>query len=308
MPNSNRPSPPRPQPGRLPLNGLAVFEVAARRGSFSDAARDLGMTQSAVSHQIAGLEQELGVVLFDRVWRGVALTETGRHLYTAVARGFDTLGQAVDSARARGQRRQLTVVTDFGFAGFWLIPRLESLRAQVPDLELRIITTQAAGQGDVLDGDVAIVFGAERQPNCQITRLLDEDVVPVASRSFLDTHPIATIADLAAAPLLHLEAAGAGRWLSWTDYFAPSGVIPRPGLTLNTYPFVIQAALAGQGVALGWRPLIDDLVARDMLRPLDLPPLGSEMGYDFVVPLHRVGTPLVMAFLGWLLDQAEIGR
>lgn len=292
------------RPARRLLNELAVFETAARLANFSAAGRDLGMTQSAVSHHVAHLERELGTRLFRRVWRGVALTEAGAALYDGVRRGLGAIDAAAEAARSEGRRRHLTVVTDFAFASFWLIPRLEALRALSGGPDVHIVTTQGSAEADLALGDAAIVFGAGPHGGFEATRLVDEEVVPVAGAAFLARHPRP---DLRSVPLLHLDLPSAGRWLTWAEYLALQGLAPpapQGGIAFNNYPLLVQAAIAGQGVALGWRPLIDELVERELVLPVAPPVRIGARGYDLLVERARPrDAGLLARFRAWLLHE-----
>lgn len=297
------------RPARRLLNELVVFETAARCASFSAAGRDLGMTQSAVSHHVAHLERALGTRLFRRVWRGVALTEAGAALYDGVRRGLGAIDTAVAEARAEGRRPHLTVVTDFGFAAFWLLPRLEALRALSGGLDVHIVTTQGSTDADLALGDAAIVFGAEPRGGFEAMRLVDEEVVPVAGAALLAHHPRP---DLRAVPLLHLDLPSAGRWLTWATYLAHQGEAPPApagGIAFNNYPLLVQAAIAGQGVALGWRPLIDELVERRLLLPVAPPLRIATRGYELLVGRARPrDAALLTRFRAWLLGEFARAR
>lgn len=299
----------------VPLHRLAVFEVAARHGSFSMAARELGMTQSAVSHQIADLEAELGIQLFQRVWRGVTVTEAGGFLFEAARRGIAEIASAIETARAMGRRSQLTVLTDFGFAAFWLLPRLAAIRDKLPDVDVRVITAQGAADLDAGQCDFAILFGADAWHRFETVRLVEEDVVPVASPAFLARHPLHKVADLAALPLLHLERPDPGRWLSWADYMEECGTSetaagrpPQSGLSFNNYMLVLQAAIAGQGIALGWRPLADDLLRQGLVMEAPLPRIRTERGYHLIaMPGRNRQSRTSHAFRAWLMDEFAQG-
>lgn len=295
----------------VPLHRLAVFEAAARHGSFSTAARELGMTQSAVSHQIADLEAELGITLFQRIWRGVTPTEPGAFLYEATRHGLGEIAAAVEVAKAMGRRSRLTVLTDFGFAAFWLMPRLGRIRERMPGVDVRVITAQGAGDLDAELADLAILFGADAWPRFEAVRLVAEDVVPVASPAFLAQRPVRSVADLASMPLLHLERPDAERWMSWEDYLGTLGGVDRDrapppdraGISFNNYILVVQAAIAGQGVALGWRPLVDDVLQQGLLAELPMQRMITARGYHLIVPARTARSPISVEFKNWLMDE-----
>lgn len=290
------------------LRELLVFEVAARVGSFSASGRELGMTQSAVSHHVANLEAELGLKLFERLWRGVGLTEAGEALADDARRAFATLDSGLASVRALAGRRSLTIATDFGFASFWLIPHLEELRRVAGGIDIQIVTSQTGGSPEIAVADAVIAFGAEPPQGWTVTRLVDEDVVPVASPFLIERLGLSEPADLGRARLLHLDTPHSSRWLSWSDYFRRFGADGErggPDLSFNNYPLLIQAAIAGQGLALGWRPLVDDLIERGFLATLPGRFRMRERGYDLLIPRKGADNPLLLDFRRWLAAAFE---
>lgn len=290
------------------LRALAAFEAAGRQRSFSGAARELGMSQSAVSQQVAWLEAELGRPLFDRGHRGVTPNADGLALLRAATSGFDAIEAASRAVRCRPSVVMLQVATDFGFAAWWLMPRLSVLQGRLPDVEIRILTSQHEA-GLHPQTDVSVVFGRGPWPGCAVQRLTRERVMPVCSPQFLTR--------LGAAPepgllgqsrLLHLAAPAPGRWLSWQDWFAHHGIrrdARRDDLTFDSYQLVLQAALQGQGAALGWEPLINGLIKDRSLVAMAAGALESDRGYHLVVPQKRAAHPAVMQFCDWLVEECE---
>lgn len=298
-----------------PAAWLLTFEAVARHRSFSRAARALGTSQPAASQRVLHLEAELGLALLRRLPRGVAPTEEGSRLLAALDEGFGRIEEALEGARAAaaGRAARLTVSTDFGFAAFWLLPRLGSLAATAPGIEVRVLTTQAEPDlGREPAVDLAIAFGDGRWPGCAAEPLLPEAVLPVAAPALLRPPP-RTPAELAALPLIHLEAAAPGRrrWLDWPAWLAAAGgdAAPPPGdgggrgLALDNYILVLQAAVAGQGVALGWRPLVDDLLATGQLVAALDREVRSGCGYHLVRPRGRSAGRAAALFEGWLRRQ-----
>jgi len=270
---------------QLPLRRLAVFEAAARHGRFVAAARELAMSQAAVSQQVATLEVELGAALFTRGHRGVALTPAGELLHRAVQEGLRTLESGVTAARRLAKKRSLQILTDYGFAGWWLMPRIGSLSELIPDVEIRLITTQSGNLADEAEFDLAILFGSGDWPRCRAQRLFQEEIYPVCSPAYLGDRPLPTAAEISRMRLLHLRSPSPQRWFSWDDWFSAMQLPPvsRPrDLTFNNYQLMLQAVLQGQGVGIGWTPLIDALVESRALLRLTATPLVSERGY-FVV-------------------------
>lgn len=294
-------------PSRLPaLHALVCFEAAARHLNFTAAAAELGSTQPAVSLRVGQLETELGVPLFVRRHRGVSLTADGARLFEAVRQGLGVIGEVTEEILARQRHPQLTLATDFGFATYWLMPRLNALRLEMPELEVRIITSQQAI--DLRDEviDIAIVFGEGNWPGCVAEKLLPERVVPVCSPGFLDSagweNGNVPWADV---PLLHLERPAASRWMDWADWFRHAQLAEHRAnhdLTFNNYPLVIQAAMSGQGVALGWLPLVEDLLAGGQLVSLAEEVSATERGYFLVLRETTRLTGVIGRFRRWACE------
>ncbi|MDR5784242.1 LysR family transcriptional regulator [Caballeronia sp. LZ065] len=301
-----------PRPDRLPpMQALLMFESAARLASFTAAARELGSTQPAVSQRVVQLEEALGAALFERGHRGVTLTEDGVRLFEAVRQGLDVIRTATADIRSRRAQRTLTLATDFGFATYWLMPRLPQFKALMPDVDVKITTSQSMPSATGQHADVVIVFGdtqADWSPR-RAVKLFPECVMPVCSPALL--HKVQaprTPADFLALPLLHLEATHPERWLSWSAWFEVHGLAAPPtqgGFTFNSYALVTHAAVMGQGVALGWAPLVDELIATGQLVALRDTPLVTERGYMLVTP--REPAAAVRAFSDWLLEECDVG-
>jgi putative choline sulfate-utilization transcription factor len=300
-----------PKQDRLPpMQALTMFESAARLASFTAAARELGSTQPAVSQRVVQLEEALGAPLFERGHRGVSLTEDGQHLYEAVRHALDTIRSATAEIRARRTPQTLTLSTDFGFATYWLMPRLSQFKALMPDVDVKIVTSQSVFDPSHDQADIAIAFGDE---NADWTargaiKLFPERVTPVCSPAFLAAHPqLATPSDLLGVPLLHLEPTHPARWLSWADWFAAHDLdapAAHRGITFNSFALVAHAAIMGQGVALGWAPLADELLATRQLVELFDTPVATQRGYLLVT--QRTSTPAISAFRQWLLGECGL--
>lgn len=294
-----------------PLQVLSVFEAAARLASFTAAARELGSTQPAVSQRIVQLETELGVPLFERGHRGVALTADGQRLYEAVRASTATIREAVADIRGRRAKHALTILTDAGFATYWLVPRLADLRRLLPDVNVKVVTSQLGYDPRRDHADVAIAFGDGDWAPCTAARLFPEAVIAVCSPAYLASHPeIATPGDLRAAALLHVQATEPERWLGWHGWFAAHGLSAPPdedGLTFNSYALVMHAALTHQGVALGWLPLVDEMIANGQLVALFDEPVVSARGYFLVCPPARPEAPAAPAFRRWLFSACATG-
>ncbi|SAK77675.1 LysR family transcriptional regulator [Caballeronia catudaia] len=300
-----------PRPDRLPpMQALLMFESAARLASFTAAARELGSTQPAVSQRVVQLEESLGAALFERGHRGVTLTEDGARLFDAVRQGLGVIRAATADIRSRHAQRTLTLSTDFGFATYWLMPRLQQFKALMPDVDVKIITSQSLPSASGDHADVLIAFGESRTDwgAKSAVKLLPERVMPVCSPALVaDRSGPVSPADLLTLPLLHLEPTFPERWLSWSGWFEAHGLAAPPthgGFTFNSYALVAHAAVMGQGVALGWAPLVDELIATGQLVALSDTPLVTDRGYVLVTP--REPSAAVRAFSEWLLDECDV--
>lgn len=286
----------------LSLDSLRVFEAAARLRSFTAAALALGTTQPAVSQQIKRLEEQLGTRLFDRIYRGIELTEAGQMLFEQVHQGLQAMEDGIAQASGRGQREVLQVATDFAFAAFWLMPRLQRFHEAYPQVDVSLVTGERS-QGMLRpDIDVAILFGDGRFHQGESRWLFDEEVFPVCSPRLIHGKPLSAAA-LQRLPLLHLKGEQASRWFDWAGVFRGLGVeaAPPPGqLRFDNYTLLIQAAIAGQGVGIGWRHLVDGLVDQGLLcRPME-GSLKSRRGYHVVLPPRKRRGVLIERFVDWL--------
>lgn len=298
-----------------PMQAHSMFESAARLASFTAAARELGSTQPAVSQRVVQLEENLGAPLFERGHRGVTLTADGALLFEAVRRSLDTIRIATNDIRARHAApvtRLLTLLTDFGFATYWLMPRLSEFKALMPGVDVRIITSQDVLAANQVQADIVISFGNASADTAgrETIKLFPERVVPVCSPALLARHGLAGVSrpeDLMDLPLLHLEPTHPERWLSWRGWFAAHGLAAQPehrGITFNSYGLVAHAAIMGQGVALGWAPLVDELLANGQLVSLFDTPVSTNAGYLLAAP--RGQTAVVAAFRDWLLAECGV--
>lgn len=288
------------------MQALLQFESAARLRNFTQAADELGSSQPAISLRMAQLEKELGVPLFVRQHRGVQLTAEALQLLAAVQQGLTGIQQSLDQIAASRRPPRLTLATDFAFASYWLMPRLAELRNEMPELDLRIMTSQQAIDPDDEAVDIAIAFGEGVWPGCHAHKLLPERVLPVCSPQLLHgLHAQAGPVPWHALPLLHLERAPRLQWMDWKDWFSLQHLPAPPAgqaLSFNNYPLLIQAALAGQGVALGWLPLVEDFLASGQLLALPAPPLLTGRGYYLLLRESARLTPVLNRFRNWIVD------
>ena len=247
---------------------LVVFEAAGRLLNFSASGRQLGMSQAAISKQVQVLEELIGLKLFVRSNRGLALTTAGRRLHQAVSIGLNHIADAVEEIRPRYQMGRITITTTIALASVWLMPRIANFRAEHPAIDLRVIATDAVldlvGEGI----DVGLRYGLGQWPGVASQKLFGIELFPVCSPTFLaGRKPIASTNDLLKATLLHVDEPNSqdADWNVWTKAVGATRVASAGGLHFNNYPLLIQAAVNGQGIALGWGHLIEDLLANGAL-------------------------------------------
>lgn len=221
---------------QIPFNALRTFEAAARRLSFTSAAEELAVTQSAVSHQIRALEVTLGVPLFRRLPRGLRLTDAGQRLLPVVRGAFDDLSAAMDRLRSVECGNTLTVSVMPSFAVKWLVPRISRFQADHPDIDLRISASERLADFSRDSIDVAVRFGDGTWPGLYCERLFGEQVTPMCAPAV--AKGITRPADLAGVTLLHEEMLPLGRfptWVSWLDAAGVRGVDP-PAVRTSAIP------------------------------------------------------------------------
>jgi LysR family transcriptional regulator, glycine cleavage system transcriptional activator len=289
-------------PPRLPpLHTLRAFEVAARQLNFSHAAAELNLTHGAISHQMKALERDLGVALFERRSRGVALTEPGRQLAAAVREGLDRIARGTAELRAR-PTHSLTVSVLPAFATHWLIPRLADFSRRHPDIDINVRAGQSLVDFATDDVDVAVRYGDGRWPHLVAVQLAHEDVFPVCSPRFAGGRLPRTLADLAKATLLH---APLQPWDEWFRALGADAMPSRRGMTFSETDLLLQAAIDGLGVALSRRVLAQpELDTGRLVRPLKLS-VPAQRSYFIVYPDSIEPPPRLLIFRDWLLEQAQ---
>ncbi|MCR4264718.1 choline sulfate utilization transcriptional regulator [Nitratireductor sp. ZSWI3] len=291
----------------LDIGWLRIFDAVGRLGSLTRAAQELGLSQPAVSYQIRRIEEQLDVCLFHRSQGGSRLSETGEVLFRAVHASVKSIDGAAHDIRRKARGPAIRIFTDYGFAAFWLMPRVADFRRLHPQVEVHIVASQSLEDELERDADAAILFGARDDFPEGARLLMPERVVPVCAPGFLArSGPFEEPADLAEAPLLHLETSGKPRWLTWSTWLAEHGISRQPtqgDLGLNTYGFVIQAALAEQGIALGWMGLVDQDLARGSLVAVGPTVTRADCGY-WLVPSPSAGSATA-ALMDWLVNEAE---
>jgi LysR family glycine cleavage system transcriptional activator len=291
-----------------PLDALRAFEAAARCLSFTRAAEEMFITQSAVSKQVIALEAALGVPLFERRPRALLLTPAGERLQRAVELAFAELRTVATELRG-GDEPTLTLATTQAFASFWLIPRLEDFRHRHPGVDIRISADTRVVDLERGRFDAAVRYLQDRNAPAGALRLFGDTVVPVASPAYLKKSPSLTQpADLGQHVLLVYEDEEQRRpWLSWQVWLEMSGqprLRPAGSIAFNQYASAIRAAIDGQGVALATLGLVADLLrAGQLVAPLPQR-YANPRSYYLLLPVRPTANPTLAPFRDWLTAQA----
>ncbi len=298
---------------RLPsLDLLRGFEAAARLLSFTRAGEELFLTQSAVSRQIQELESQLGVPLFERRHRSLALTGAGRELYAAAAQVLATMRAATERLRAQAGRRRVSVTTTHSFAALWLVPRLASFMRAHPEVQVRISADTRVQDLEREGLDLAIRHGPASLAGPNAVRLFGEKVFPVCSPKLLRRSPLEKPSDLARHVLLQFDDPdGRHPWLNWKTWLEIERVPdlkPAGSLMFSGYEQIIPAAIAGHGVALGRSPLVRDaLAAGDLVAPFRRR-ADPARAYYAVLSSSAAERPEVADFVAWLKGEAALTK
>ncbi|TVO53931.1 transcriptional regulator GcvA [Denitromonas halophila] len=304
-----------------PLQSLRVFETAARHLSFKQAAEELHVTPAAVSQQIKALEAHLGVPLFYRLTRALALTEAGERMLPQVSDGLAQLAAAVEKVVLQTPSRNLRITVPPAFAGRWLVHRLQRFTEAHPDIDLVLGTEAntvdapdledvesdlvALREGEV---DVEIRFGRGAYPGMRTDLVMEVSYVPVCHPDLLKgKRRLKKASDLSFHTLLHDDtAAGRSERVSWQDWLRAakvSGVDPSRGPHFSNSSLALEAAMDGFGVMLGLYPMVQrDIDAGRLVRPFDLA-IPSRYAYYLVSPETTVDRPAIARFRQWLMAE-----
>lgn len=285
-----------------PLNSLRAFEAAARFESFNRAGEVLHVTPSAVSHQVKALEQFLGVELFQRSPRSVALTRAGRTYLPAVRDAFEQIGVATEQLLEQESRSTLTVSTTPSFAVGWLLPRLAEFQLQHPNLEVRLDTSIQFTDFDTSDVDVCIRYTDQSAfPDLKAYRVLREELIAVCSPDFAKRHELRTPEDLRRVPLLHTYP-HMGQWRSWLAAAGVEDIDAEAGQKFANAAIAVEAAASGLGVAVANRLLVRrQLREGRVVAPLDVA-FGGDHAYHLLYPPEYERDPRIVAFRDWILE------
>lgn len=287
-----------------PLNSLRAFEAAARHLSFKKAAGELNVTPGAISQQVKRLEANLDMQLFRRMPTSLQLTQAGQEYLPVIRRAFERISEATERLQTDRGIEIVTVSTMSGFALKWLVPRLGRFRELHPNIDVRISTSWHMVDFGREDVDVAIRHGLGRYQGLRSWRLLVEDMVPVCSPKLLTGQPaLDTLADLGNQTLLHDQERR--DWSLWLEAAGVTDMDGTRGISFTDETLMLEAAIEGQGIALGRSALIErDLAEGRLVKPFKVR-IPNKFAYYFVCPDSRVDTPKIVAFREWIVQEAD---
>jgi len=293
---------------RLPsLNGLRAFEAAARHLSFTQAAAELNVTQTAISHQIKRLEEELGVRLFVRQNRALTLTPQAVDYLPGIRAAFNDLRLATDRLLRRDDDHVLTVSTLASLAAKWLLPRLSAFQEAHPGIDVRITTSANLVDFQRDDVDVAIRYGRGQWAGLRADWLMADELFPVCSPELLKGgKPLKCPEDLRDHVLLHTTNFNSDDWRLWlTAAGLPADFSRQPGVTFDLVFMTVQAAIDGLGVAMGRSAYVEDDIAKGRLVVPFKITLPTDAGFYLVSPAGRSDPPKLSAFRQWLIASVQ---
>jgi LysR family glycine cleavage system transcriptional activator len=279
------------------ITALICFEAAARNVSFKAAAAELNVTPAAISHQIKALEADLGCLLFQRLHRGVELTEKGAFLLVALQRGLDGISSAVAHLRGRLDAVDVTIRTTTAVSALWLTPRVSAFWKIHPAITVSQIVSDLPDKTN--RQDLSILYGRPQDDGCDWRPLFHDRIIAIGTPRFRSEHGIATAADLAQAPLIHMNNED-NDWTNWAGWFAELGHPPPRGrgLYVNNYMIALQAAQDDVGAVLGWDGLVGDMLADGRLVALVPDSVPSPVG--FYLRVSPRATVRARLFADWL--------
>ena len=293
---------------RLPsLNGLRAFEAAARHLSFTLAAAELNVTQTAISHQIKRLEEELGLRLFVRKNRALALTPQAKDYLPGVRAAFNNLRLATDRLLRKEDDNVLTISTLASLAAKWLLPRLATFQEAHPKIDVRITTSSSLVDFKNGDVDAAIRYGRGNWPGTRAHWLMADELFPVCSPALLKgDKPLRCPEDLKDHVLLHTSGANSDDWRLWlTAAGLPTDISKQPGISFDMTFMTVQAAIDGMGVAMGRTSYVQDDIAKSRLVVPFRIALPADAGFYLVAPDGRREAQKLAAFREWVVAAAQ---
>jgi DNA-binding transcriptional LysR family regulator len=285
-------------------NALFVFEAAARCGNFTRAAQELYVSQPAVSRMLARMEEHLGMRLFDRIQGGIELTESGRILYEKVAEGFSGIERAFHEIEARSTGMEtVTLSVSTAFTTHWLMPRMNRFNRAFPYVDLQFQLISGRIGGPLLDADLGMRFLMQDEIGANSVLVMPELLLPVCSQKYQEQIP-SGVPPIQEDTIIVMDNGERG----WHDRFSAFSQHRRRAagmLSFNDYAIVVQAALLGQGIALGWLNVVSHLLAENVLRPIELESITTSRRCCLVAPEVRPMRPVVESIRDWILEESR---
>ncbi|WP_085901880.1 LysR substrate-binding domain-containing protein [Kiloniella majae] len=285
---------------------LHAFDAASRLGSLTKAAEHLNITQPALSQKIKRLETFVGEPLFLRQNRGVKLTPTGKALFEATHTNFQSFRDIFDNIQSRKSTKQVRISTDFAFAGHWLVPRLAGLRSDLHGLDIQVFTSQTPDNPLDFQSDLIISLKQSPTPDTRHHVLFEEEVFAICSPKFLADHgPFQSATDIGNNPLLDLTASPDAGWHNWDSWLKQQGVTKSQQSTaigLSNYSLVLQAAIKNQGLALGWKGLIEEQLEQKEL--VIAWPQSVRSDRSYCLQLREDASPHVKKVYSWIKENS----
>lgn len=291
------------------LTTLAVFEACARHSSFKLAAAELNVTAGAVSRQIKTLEDEVGTPLFERQAKGVTLTAEGEELYNVLGTSFSRIAEVVRAIKRRDTTRNVTLACTDAFATMWLLPRMPDFWQKHPEIAVDHLISDNAKDYRRAEVDLRIRYGFGAWLDETAELLFDDVIFPVCGPGFLAAHPAASAEELAGLPLLHVDWVDPD-WAGWDEFMTRAKVSRGAGRgrRFGKFAVALQAAMADQGVALGWGRLVSEHLASDRLVRITDLVLPAPGAYYVTWNANRLLSPAAQVLLDWLRQKAAEER
>ena len=290
---------------KLPsANALFVFEAAARCGNFTRAAQELYVSQPAVSRMLARMEDHLGVQLFERARGGIELTENGRILYGKISEGFNGIEGAIREIEARSTGvESVTLSVSTGFTTHWLMPRMNRLNKAFPSVDLRFQLISGRIGGPLIDVDLGMRFVTQDEIDENSVLVMPELLLPVCNQRYHDQRLINSAGEHEDTVIVMDD-----EERGWHDRFAAFAGHRRRAahmLSFNDYAIVVQAALLGQGVALGWLNVVSHWIAQGALMPAEQELIATHRRCCLVSPPNRPLRPIVKSVRDWIIEETR---
>ncbi len=295
---------------QLSNKALLVFHLSAKEKSFTKAAFKLNIGQPAVSHAVRQLESILDISLFKRLHNGVELTAEGEVLSRHLEKGFGEIQSGLEAVLRKNQQ-QITLFVSTALASHWLMPRIARFKHSHPEIQLRCITQDTDNEVQKGNFDLCIPLGQVSWENFDRTKFHDEVITVVCSPDYLEKHgELNHLEELSKHALIHLEERYTSR-LDWRKLFDNFGLTFRNSNadeTFNDYAIVLQAAMEGQGIALGWKPMVNSLIASGRLvAPLELE-IKTENPFYILTPKDKLNDRSTQLLRDWLLTEMKISE